>query len=77
MSDFRVVSGSKDEVRIWDIRNSEKEVKASCRIPLHDPTFSLTFDDTHLYIGSATLRVFDFSEKRSRMKNFLKKTIRF
>lgn len=76
VNEVRVVSGSKDEVRIWDLRNSEQEVKASGRISLHDPTFSLTMDDTHLYIGSGTLRVFDFNDKRSRAaskKNFLRK----
>lgn len=69
-----LVSGSKDEIRIWDVNNVDRQGKATGRIPLHDPVFALTFDETHLYVGSGTLKVYDFSEKRTRGKmNFLRK----
>jgi WD40 repeat protein len=71
LSPYRLVSGSTDEVRMWDASTG----CCTGRISLHDPTFSLTFDATHLFIGSGSLRVFDFSEKASSRtrKNFLRK----
>eukprot|EP01127_Copromyxa_protea_P017833 TRINITY_DN5499_c0_g1_i1.p1 TRINITY_DN5499_c0_g1~~TRINITY_DN5499_c0_g1_i1.p1 ORF type:complete len:558 (-),score=38.22 TRINITY_DN5499_c0_g1_i1:60-1733(-) len=69
LSPFRLVSGSVDDVRIWDLNTGTFTGKIS----LHDPTVSLTFDETHLFIGSGHLRLFYFSEKPVRKKSFLRK----
>jgi len=61
-SPFRLITGAKEEVRIWDLNSSQ-----SGRIQTSEPVLSVAFNDTKLFAACRNLKIFDFSlEKRTR-----------